>query len=387
MFFQLAAVGTYIPVISIYFKDYLGFSAIQAGIILSLTSLPSVLAPFLSAWIVDRLITSRRFLALCHVGAAILISVLSFEKGYYPVLITYFIYTMMLVPTYALVNAVVFHYMDDRNSFGLIRVWGSIGWVVSGWLISFFWKFTNSSDMSLALKLSALFSVIVVVLTLKLPRLKLDRDKKVTLIPHEAIDVIKKPEVTFLFILIFIMATVDKFISYGMPMFLTSNGTPRDNVMIILSLGQFPEIIMLFVLSSFIRKLGFKNIFIIALILQIARYTIFYINGPLPLTLVGITIHGFIYAFLYAGSTIYLDNFTDINSRGGVHQLFSLIYVGIAGFLGNLFAGYIAENVMANGNIDFKLFWGIPAVTSTVTLVILILRMKRLDKKELLKVI
>ena len=57
MFFQLCVVGTYVPILSMYLKVYLGFSGIQTGIILSLASIPSIIIPFLSAWIVDRIIT------------------------------------------------------------------------------------------------------------------------------------------------------------------------------------------------------------------------------------------------------------------------------------------------------------------------------------------
>lgn len=381
MFFQLAAIGTYVPILSIYLKDYLGFSAISVGIILSIASLPSILAPFLSAWIVDRIITSRRFLVLCHLGAAILIAIMSFETSYSSVLITYFIYTIFMVPTSALVNALVFHYMEDGNSFGVIRVWGTIGWVVAGWIISLIWKVSNGTEnLPLALQLSAFFSVLVVFLTLKLPKLELHGNKKVSFIPHEAMEVIKKPEVVLLFILIFISSTADKFLTYGMPIFLNQNGVAQDNILIVLSLGQIPEALMLFTLGAIIRKLGFKNIFVIALSMQIVRYAIFYFNGPIQLTLFGILIHGFIYAFFYAAATIYLDNFTDKNSRGGVHQIFNLIYVGMAGLLGNLAAGYTANNFLINGNIDFKVFWLIPWIISVLTFLTLIVLMKRINR-------
>lgn len=386
MYFQLCVVGAYMPILSIYFREYLGLNGIQTGVLLSMAAIPSILSPFISAWIVDRVITSRRFLALSHIISAILIMVLSYEKSFSIVLITYLIYTIFQVPTSALVTTLVFHNMEDRNSFGSIRLWGTIGWISAGWIISIIWKFNSGiENMPLALRLSSLFSLIVVFLTLKLPKLKLDRDKKVSIIPHEAIAVVKKPEIILLFALVFFTATADKFITYGMPVFLNSNGIPQEKMMVLLSIGQYSEIFLLLFLSKVIKKLGFKNIFILGLSIEIFRYVVFWLNGPLTLTITGIAVHGFIYAFFYAAASIYLDHFTDETSRGGVHQLFTLTYLGGASLVGNLFAGFCADHFMVEGLINFKIFWLIPGLMATTTLLVLAIKMRRITNHDTLK--
>jgi MFS family permease len=382
MFFQLCVVGTYVPILSMYFKEYLGFSGLEVGVILSLASVPSILVPFLSAWVVDRIITSRKFLTYCHIGAAILITLLSFETNYTLVLVTYFCYTILLVPTFALVNALIFHNMENSSGFGSIRGWGTIGWVVSSWLTGFLMNMSGGSqNMPLILQLSAFFSIIVIILTLKLPKIELDRNKKVSLLPREALRVIKKPQVILIYLLIFISATTDKFITFGLPLFLSDMGVQQSNVILYLSIGQISEMIMLFTLSATIKKLGFKKVFIFALILQVLRYAIFYTDGPFPLTLFGIFLHGFIFTFFYAAATIYIDTFTDINSRGGVHQLLTLIQVGLAGLIGNFVAGFIAENFVINGEINFKIFWLIPGSVSLLSLLTLAIFMAKKRNK------
>lgn len=382
-FFQLCVAGSFIPILSMYLMVHLKFSAIQAGVVLSVASIPSIVAPFISSFIVDRIITSRKFLIICQTGGALIILLLSFEQNYFAVLLTYLAYMLLLTPTYALVNILIFHNLEDRNSFGSIRLWGTVGWIFAGWLISFIWNNWDSpKSYPFALQISALFSVIVVILTIKLPKVKLERSKHVSILPKEALAVLKRPEVIFIFILTFICAAADRFLSYGMPLFLKEIGTAQGNIPMILSFGQFPEILMLFALAPIIKKLGFKRIFLISLVLQVTRYTIFWINGPLLLTYFGISIHGFIYALFYAGSTIYLDNFTDEKSRGGVHQIHTLIYAGVAGLLGNLLAGIVANSVQIEGEIDFKVFWSIPAITAVVTLLTLGLFMKKLKKAK-----
>lgn len=381
MFFQLCVVGAISPILSVYFKDYLGFSGIQVGVILSLASIPSIIAPFFSSWVVDRFVTSRQLLALCQGLAAILMGILSFTRSYDAVLITYFIYMILLVPTFALVNTLVFHNMEEAESFGIIRVWGTIGWVVAGWIVNFIMKLVEHPDeMIISPWLSAFFSIIVVFLTLKLPKLALNKDTVKSIIPKEAFRIIIKPEVLLILFAVFISACADKFYFYGTPLFLQSIGVAKDNLLIVLSLGQAPEVIMLFTLGMMIKKIGFKNIFTLALIMQIFRFLIFTINGPIGLTFLGVSLNGFIYALFYAASTIYLDTFTTSDTRGGVHQLFSMVTVGIAGITGNLFAGYLAENFTIGEEINFSIFWKVPLILSVVTFIVLNLFMKRRSK-------
>lgn len=381
MFFQLSVVGAITPILSLYFKDYLGFTGIQVGVILSLASIPSIASPFFSSWIVDRFITSRQYLIICLVIGSILMGILSFMKSYETVLITYFAYMVFLVPTFGLVNTLVFHNMENSESFGSIRVWGTIGWIFSGWLVNIIMKLVDHKDeMLISPWLSALFSLVVAIITLKLPKLKLNKDKVVSIIPKEAFNVIVKPEVILILITVFISACADKFYFYGTSLFLQSIGVSKDNILFTLSLGQFPEIIMLFALGAILKKLGFKNVMSLALILQIFRFLIFSINGPIGLTYLGVTLNGFIYAFFYVATTIYLDTFTDSETRGGVHQLFGMVTVGIAGITGNLLAGYMAENFTIGNEINFNIFWKAPLILSFVTLLVLGIFMKRRSK-------
>ncbi len=382
MFFQLCVVGAYSPIFSLYLMDYLNFTGTQIGVILSTSAIPSIAAPFIGALIVDRIITSRKFLAVCQAGAAVIMFLLSNETGYISFMITYLIYMILLVPTFALVNALVFHNSDDSNNFGSIRVWGTIGWIVASVMITLLWKKAevNPSMIPYALKLSALFSVIVVILTLKLPKLKLEKKEKVSIIPKETFNVIIKPEVMIILIAVFFSSCADKFYFFGTPLFLQDIGVVKTYIPTVMSLGQVAEILMLFGLGAILRKLGFKNIFILALFMQVLRFVLFYISGPLGLTLLGVSLNGFIYALFYAASTIYLDNFTDEKSRGGVHQLFSMITVGASSLFGYLLAGWASDNFRIGELINFKIFWTFPTILSILTLLIITLFMKRVKK-------
>jgi hypothetical protein len=73
MFLQFFIAGAFVPVLSLYLINYLHFSGRQAGIIFSLTSAGSIVAPLFTIYIADRFIPSERLLGLCHgAGGAIM---------------------------------------------------------------------------------------------------------------------------------------------------------------------------------------------------------------------------------------------------------------------------------------------------------------------------
>lgn len=380
IFFQLGAVGTYVPIITIYLKEYLGFSSMEAGIVLSIASIPSIVAPFISAFIADRIISSKKLLIICSVVTSILIFILSYEKSYVIVLVTYFFYMIFLVPSLSLVNSMIFNFIPDRNSFAFIRSWGTVGWILTGYLISFIWNKTNSIEtMPLALKLSALFSIFVIILTLKLPETySTDNLKeKFTLIPYDTLKILIKPEVYIILLIVFLSSTIDKFISYGTPIFLNLKGIEQNDMLVVLSYGQIPEIIFLFILTFIIRKLGISKIMVLAFVFQVTRFVIYYLNINIYWTIFGSLFQGFFYPLFYAPATIYLDNFATSTTRAGIHQIYNLAFAGLAGLFGNFLAGLVAENFTVNNIIDFKVFWLIPGAGTILVFFILLFYIKR----------
>lgn len=378
MFFQVSVPGAFIPIMSLYLKDYLGFSSMQIGVILSIPSIPSLVIPILSLFIVDKLITARKFMMLCHLLSAIVISTLAASSGYIAVLVLFSIYMATIVPTYGLINTLIFANMEKNNSYTFIRLWGTVGWMISGLLVSLIWKYTKSPDnMPLALIIAAILSLVVIVLTFKLPKMHLG-DKKIKKEKSSNSFVsILKPKVILMFSIILVISIADKYYFYGAPIFLQDIGIKKENIMMLMAIAQIPEIIMLFFFKQFIKKVGFKMAFIISLILLTVRFVLFYIGDSVLLPVIGITAGGFVYAILFSGVLVYLDNETDEKSRSNIHQLYNFITIGICGLAGNFLAGLTADTFKIGGNIDFKIFWGVPSLLTIFSLILLSLLMKK----------
>ena len=75
------------------------------------------------------------------------------------------------MPTLALVNSISFRQMSDPSKeFPKIRVWGTIGWVVAGLVISYGVGWEASQTLEYTFYLAAIVSVILGVFSFTLPK-------------------------------------------------------------------------------------------------------------------------------------------------------------------------------------------------------------------------
>ena len=99
----------------------------------------ALVAPFFVGLIADRYFATQRVLGVLHVLGAVFIfaapSVIGIPAVFILVLLAYDLCYMLRM---SLVNTLAFHNMADQESeFPVIRVFGTIGWIVAGLLVSF----------------------------------------------------------------------------------------------------------------------------------------------------------------------------------------------------------------------------------------------------------
>ncbi len=139
MFLQYAIWGVWAPILNVHLGGLEAFTengiASQARIGLIYMTLPiaSIIAPFLGGQIADRWFASQRFLAVSHILGGIILLAVARLTGFAEVFVGMLIYNLIYAPTIALSNAIVFHHWPN-DRFSRIRVWGSIGWIVIGWV-------------------------------------------------------------------------------------------------------------------------------------------------------------------------------------------------------------------------------------------------------------
>ncbi len=145
MFLQFFIWGGWFVTLGTFLSSNLGASGGQIGMAFSTQSWGAIIAPFVIGLIADRYFNAERILAVLHlIGAVLLLQLYRAPdfSEFYPFVLAYM---MIYMPTLALVNSVAFRQMrDPALEFSRIRVWGTIGWIVAGVVISFVLGFATS---------------------------------------------------------------------------------------------------------------------------------------------------------------------------------------------------------------------------------------------------
>ena len=102
--------------------------------ILAMSMVSSVIALLAGTFIADRLINSERLVGAVQSAGSLIMIVLAFQKDFTVFLALYLIYSLVIGPTMSLTNTIVLHHQPDaKKNYGLVRVWGTIGWIAAAW--------------------------------------------------------------------------------------------------------------------------------------------------------------------------------------------------------------------------------------------------------------
>ena len=138
MFLQFFIWGCWFVTLGTFLAANFQASGAQTGLAFSTQSWGAIIAPFIIGLIADRYFNAERILAVLHlIGAVLMYQMFRAQDftQFYPYVLAYMIAYM---PTLALVNSISFRQLSDPSrQFSLVRVWGTIGWIVAGLVISF----------------------------------------------------------------------------------------------------------------------------------------------------------------------------------------------------------------------------------------------------------
>jgi MFS family permease len=373
--------------LSLYLKDTLHFTGAQAGMVLSTTAIGSLVAPLVTVFVADRWIKAERLLAVSQLASGVLMLAFSAQRTFLPVIGYYFCYTLFSVPSFALVNAIIFHHFTGtRHKFGTVRVWGTIGWIAVAWTFGYLWLRQGGgaagSRLPDALKLAAYASLALGLYAFTLPvNRPLIRNAGAGFLPLDSLRVLKTPAVLRLCVFMFCMSFIYRFYYFGTAPFLRATGFADNVIMPVMSLGQVTEVFAMGILGLLLLRFGPKRVILLGLLLDCFRYATAALGSPFWLVIAGLAVHGLAYTFIYTTASIYLDGFCDRASRTGVHQLFAMVTSGAGSFAGNIFCGYTMDFCTGNnGAVRYHLFWLAPATALFLMFTVLLFSFKKNNK-------
>ncbi|MFL3493835.1 MFS transporter [Citrobacter portucalensis] len=349
----------------------------------------SILSPFVLGMLVDRFFASQKVMAVMHLaGAAILWFVpqaLVAQNGALLIGLL-FGYTLCYMPTLALTNNIAFHSLSDKDkTFPVVRVFGTIGWIVAGIFIGV----TGISDTTGIFTLAAIISVILALYSLTLPNTPAPAKglpvKVRDLFCADAFALLKVRHF-FVFSLCATLISVPLGTYYAYTAsFLADAGV--GDVSTAMSFGQMSEIFFMLVIPFLFRRLGVKYMLLIGMCAWFVRYA-FFAPGISEegrfLLYLGILLHGVCYDFFFVVGFIYTDRIAGEKVKGQAQSMIVMFTYGIGMLLGSQISGALYNRLVAGQTVPqaWTTFWWIPAVAAAVIAVIFLFSFKYDDKEQ-----
>ncbi len=332
------------------FLSGIGFQGSDFGWTYSVGPIAGIISPFFVGMIADRFFSTERVLAAMHlVGGGLMLGATTLMNGSYsPSLINllFFGYMLTYYPTLSLTNSLALHTMTDaERQFPLIRVFGTIGWIVAGIVLAVF-EWGSSIDM---FYLTGGAAVLLGVYSITLPHTPPpSAGKAITtaeLIGSDAFVLFKRPA-----FLVFMMSSMLICIPLAFYYQLAERTVAQAGLAFPpfkMTFGQMSEIIFMLVMPVFFARLGVKWMLFVGMLAWVVRYGLFAVGAPDGIAwmiLLGVILHGICYDFFFVTGQIYTDKVAPAAIRSQAQGMLVLFTLGIGMLIGAQIAGQVEQH-------------------------------------------
>lgn len=382
MFLQYAIWGTWSVALAGYLEKELGFTGLGLALIYNALPLMNLIVPFTAGQVADRFMPAQWALALFHLLGGGLLIALAYQRELMPMTLLMLGYAFCYAPTLALSNSVAFRNLKDPEiEFGPIRVWGTIGWIVANWMVSFVRGTFNSLEWGVidVFVLAGGISILAALACLALPHTPPAKEATDPLAFTKAFGLLRDPNYRVFFIIALIVATeLPLYYVLTFPFLQAAGGVvgiTDKNLPSWMTIAQIAEIFTIaFMLPAVLPIWGVRKTMLLGIFAWPARYAVFALawafhqTAPWTvwLAVASLALHGFCYVFFFVVAFIYTDSVAPRDVRSSAQALINVAVLGVGMLIGGFFAGWLKDIFTKADVTNYTMVFLVPTVITVL---------------------
>lgn len=324
----------------------------------SVQGIVSIFMPALVGMIADRFVQAQRMLSLCHLLAAVFMIVVGWigmgeHVAFADIFPWYTLSVAAYMPTLALSNSVSYNALersglDTVKDFPPIRIFGTIGFIVSMWIVDLLgWQQTHVQFF-----VSAFWSLMLAAYALTLPSCPVNKgSEKKGLVQAMGLDAFKlfrhKRMALFFLFSMFLGVSLQITNGFANP-FISSFGAEAafrgqwfvEHANVLISLSQISETFCILLIPFFLKRFGIKTVMLIAMFAWVLRFGFFAVGVPafpgVIFLILSMIVYGVAFDFFNVSGSLFVDKECDGSIRSSAQGLFMLMTNGIGASIGTL---------------------------------------------------
>ena len=361
--------GSYLCSLGIYLSR-IGMGA-QIGQFFAIQGIVSLFMPALMGIVADRWIPAQKLLGICHFLAAIFLGIAGWMGMRYGNEVTfgqifpwYALSVAFFMPTIALGNSVSYNAltkagMDTVKDYPPIRVFGTIGFILSMWIVNFT-GFKNDYNQ---LFVSAGWGLILAVYAFTLPNCPVNKTAKgaslVDAFGLRAFALFKDAKMCIFFIFSFLLGMCLQVTNGFATPYLDAFGRLPEfadafavkNNVFLSSISQVSETLCILLIPFFLKKFGIKKVMLISFLAWFLRFGFLGAGSPsgwgLVLFVLSMIVYGVAFDFFNISGSLFVDKNTDEKIRSSAQGVFMMMTNGLGATVGSFCAQWVVNGFTA----------------------------------------
>lgn len=370
-FLQFAVWGAYLTSMGGYLAS-VGIGA-NIGLFYSAQGFVSIIMPALMGIIADRYIQAQRLLALSHliaglsmIGLGIMGNAMGDSITFGDLFPVYLLSIAFYMPTLALTNSVCYNAIDKAGldavkAFPPIRIFGTVGFICSMWIVSLLGFETTYAQFFV----SGGWSMCMACYALTMPSCPVNksagRQSFTEALGLKAFSLFKTPRMAIFFVFSMLLGCCLQITNGYAGPFIQSFASVEEykelffvsHSNLLISLSQISETLCILLIPFFLGRFGIKRVMLIAMFAWVFRFGFFAVGDPASgiwALILSMIVYGVAFDFFNISGSLFVDKETTTDIRSSAQGVFMLMTNGIGASVGMIAAQIVVNAFTVNEN-------------------------------------